>query len=79
MRSWNPFRGTNSNQRTFAIEAGQVVCPNRGVMDVEDCWVCPAYRGLSTGPMEGLVCSPGRTESLDVSGLDAYPAWILKR
>ena len=79
MKSWNPLRRTNSDQRCFAIEAGQVVCPNRGVMDVEDCWVCPAYRGLSTGPTEGLVCSPDRTVSLNASGLDAYPAWILKR
>lgn len=79
MRSWNPLRRTNSDQRVFAIEAGQVVCPNRGVMDVEECWVCPAYRGLRTGLMEGLVCSPDRVASLNVGGLDAYPAWILKR
>ena len=78
MKSWNLRNQTTTDQRVLSIEAGQVVCPNRGVMDVEDCWVCPAYRGLSTGPTEGLVCSPDRTASL-YSGLDAYPAWILKR
>ena len=78
MRTWNLRHQTTTDQRVFTIEAGQVVCPNRGVMDVEDCWVCPAYRGLSTGPTEGLVCSPDRTAS-SYSGLDAYPAWILKR
>ena len=79
MKSWNLRHRTTTDQRVFAIEAGQVVCPNRGFMDVEDCWVCPAYRGLSTGSTEGLICSPDRTASLSVSGLDAYPAWILKR
>ena len=79
MKSWNPRHRTNTNQRVYAIEAGQVVCPNRGVVDVEECWACPAYRGLSTGRTEGLICSPDRTVSLNASGLDAYPAWILKR
>ena len=78
MNIWNLRQRKTTEQRVLTIEAGQVVCPDRGVMDVEDCWVCPAYRGLSTGPTEGLVCAPDRTASL-YSGLDAYPAWILKR
>ena len=79
MKTWNLRHRTTTDQRVFTIEAGQVVCPNRGVMDVEDCWVCPAYRGLSTGPTEGLVCAPDRAASLNASGLGSYPAWILKR
>ena len=78
MKIWNLRQRKTTDQRVLTSEAGQVVCPNRGVMDVEDCWVCPAYRGLSTGPTEGLVCSPDRIASLH-SSLDAYPAWILKR
>ena len=35
-------------------------------------------RGMSRRT-EGLICSPDRTVSLNASGLDAYPAWILKR
>ena len=42
--------------RVLTIEAGQVVCPRRGVVDLELCWMCPAYRGLSAGRVEGLVC-----------------------
>jgi hypothetical protein len=41
---------------TLAVEAGQVVCPRRGIVDVERCWVCPAYDGLSTGHIEGVIC-----------------------
>ena len=79
MKSWNPLRRTNSDQRCFAIEAGQVVCPHRGVVDVEDCWICPAYRGLSSGPSEGLLCAPERTILSNVGRMNSYPAWILKR
>jgi hypothetical protein len=46
-----------SHQRVLAVEAGQVMCPRRGVVDIEDCWVCPAYQGMGGGPLEGLVCS----------------------
>lgn len=42
--------------RTLAIEAGQVVCQRRGIVDIEDCWTCSAYRGLSSGRIEGLIC-----------------------
>jgi hypothetical protein len=42
--------------RTLAIEAGQVVCPRRGLVDLERCWACPAYDGLSAGWIEGVVC-----------------------
>ena len=44
------------HERTLAIEAGQVVCPRRGIVDIEDCWTCSAYRGLSSGRIEGLIC-----------------------
>ena len=42
--------------RTLAIEAGQVVCHRRGIVDIEECWSCSAYRGLSSGRIEGLIC-----------------------
>lgn len=44
------------HERTLAIEAGQVVCQRRGIVDIEDCWTCPSYRGLSSGHIEGLIC-----------------------
>jgi hypothetical protein len=48
--------GRPSNQRVLAVEGGQVLCPRRGVVDIEGCWVCPAYQGMS-GPMDTVVCS----------------------
>lgn len=45
------------NERVLAIEAGQAVCPRRGIVDIEICWTCPAYRGMSGGHVEGLVCA----------------------
>jgi hypothetical protein len=48
------------HERTLAVEAGQVVCPRRGVVDIEDCWVCPAYGGLSSSHIEGLICRAER-------------------
>ena len=43
-------------ERVLAVDAGQVVCPRRGIVDLDLCWVCPAYRGLSTGRREGVIC-----------------------
>lgn len=49
-------RPRQTRERVLAIEAGQVVCPRRGIVDLESCWICPAYRGLTTGHTEGLIC-----------------------
>jgi hypothetical protein len=46
-----------ANERILAVEAGQVVCPRRGIVDIAECWLCPAYLGMSGGHVEGLVCS----------------------
>jgi hypothetical protein len=54
-RSHRPPR--RMNERILTVEEGQVMCPRRGVVDIEDCWVCPAYRGLTGGQSEGLACS----------------------
>ncbi len=43
------------------VEAGRVVCPRRGSRDIEGCWTCPAYRGLSTGATERILCRPDFT------------------
>jgi hypothetical protein len=43
-------------ERALRVEAGQVVCPRRGVVDIETCWICPDYRGLTDGGSEYLVC-----------------------
>jgi hypothetical protein len=45
------------DERVLAVEAGQVVCPRRGIVDLEDCFVCRSYRGLRDGHVEGLVCA----------------------
>ena len=45
-----------SEHRVLAVEDGQVVCPRQGIMDMERCWACRAYDGLSAGRIEGVVC-----------------------
>jgi hypothetical protein len=32
------------DRRILIIEAWQVVCPRPGLVDIEQCWTCPAYR-----------------------------------
>lgn len=49
--------GRNDHQeRALRIERGEVVCPRRGLVDIEDCWDCGEYRGLADGRTESLVC-----------------------
>jgi hypothetical protein len=53
--------------RTLAVEAGQVMCPRQGIVDVDRCWSCPAYDSLSSGWIEGVVCK------LDLAELRSGP------
>lgn len=39
------------------VEAGQVMCPRGGPIDLEHCFACSAYRGFQDGPIERLVCA----------------------
>jgi hypothetical protein len=53
------FQRTSSRanaERILTVEAGQVVCPRQGIVDLERCWACPDYDGLSGGRAEGVVC-----------------------
>jgi hypothetical protein len=54
-----------SEHRILAVEAGQVICPRQGTVDMELCWVCPAYDGLSAGRIEGVVCKASLAEVTD--------------
>jgi hypothetical protein len=49
-------RGTGRSEHALRIEAGQVVCPRRGILDIEGCWMCPDYRGMSEGRFESVIC-----------------------
>ena len=49
-------RNRPPRERVLAVDDGQVVCPRRGIVDLDECWGCPAYRGLTTGPREGVIC-----------------------
>ena len=60
------------NERSLRVEGGQVVCPRRGNVDIEGCWVCPEYRGLGTGRVETLVCG------VSISSL-ATALWVIDR
>lgn len=46
----------DGHERVLRIDRGQLVCPRRGVVDIEQCWGCRDYRGLSTGRVEAMVC-----------------------
>jgi len=45
-----------TEDRVLVVEAGQVMCPRQGMVDMERCWACPTYDGLSAGRIEGVVC-----------------------
>jgi hypothetical protein len=40
----------------LTVERGRVICPRFGVVDVERCWACPWYEGLTSGPAENVIC-----------------------
>ena len=74
MRTFKRRHGT-PNERSLPVEAGQVVCPRRGSVDIEECWVCPDYRGLGTGRVETLVCGVSTTSlATTLWVLDSEPA-----
>ena len=56
MKSHAADRLRQSRGLVLAVEAGQVVCPRRGVVDLESCWMCPAYGGLTAAASEGVIC-----------------------
>jgi hypothetical protein len=56
MKLYNTHPMRPPRARVLAVEGGQVVCPRRGIVDLEMCWDCPAYRGLTTGSREGVIC-----------------------
>lgn len=67
------LRRQNPEEHVLPVEAGQIVCPRRGIVDVESCFLCSRFRGFQEGITEGLVC---RYESIlgipDLSwGMDA--------
>jgi len=56
------IRKERSEHRILAVEDGQVACPREGLVDLERCWACPAYDGLSAGRIEGVVCRANLAE-----------------
>jgi hypothetical protein len=52
------FGTRTERQLELTVEGGQVVCPGRGIIDVERCFTCRSYRGMHDGLSERLVCSP---------------------
>jgi hypothetical protein len=59
MRNRDPYRLRNPRERELAVEAGQVVCPRRGIVDIEICFQCSRFGGLQDGATERLVCTFG--------------------
>jgi hypothetical protein len=52
------FLPTMSPTLTLAVEAGQVVCPRRGILDTEHCFACRDFRGALPDDPDTVVCKP---------------------
>lgn len=61
-------RPTNREEQLLRVKAGRVVCPRRGVIDLELCFVCAYFGGFQQGITEGLVCGYGSV--LGISDFD---------
>jgi hypothetical protein len=58
MNFWTALLPERPHERTLTVEAGQVVCPRRGVTDIEECYICPNFRRV-TDDFDGSVrCVP---------------------
>lgn len=57
MRSAGRFQHREPREQVLAVEVGQIVCPRRGIVDLELCFVCSRFRGFQEGSPEGLVCA----------------------
>ena len=64
----------------MSVEEGQVGCPRQGLVDIERCWACRAYDGLSTGYSEGVVCRSSISETFVARSVDQadtrYLDWL---
>jgi hypothetical protein len=60
------LRAGSARQMELSVEAGQVVCPARGVVDIETCFACRSYQGLHDGRSERLVCTPRASSELAI-------------
>ena len=58
MNIWTALLPEPPRERTLTVEAGEVVCPRRGITDIEQCFICPSFRRL-TDDFDGSVsCVP---------------------
>ena len=48
--------GSDPPERALSVERGRVMCPRRGPVDIERCWVCREYLGMADAHVEWLVC-----------------------
>jgi hypothetical protein len=60
MNIWTALFPQPPRERTLTVEAGEVVCPRRGVTDIEECFTCPSFRRL-TDDFDGSVSCVPRT------------------
>jgi hypothetical protein len=57
MASRRRARSNASHEQVLVVDEGQVVCPRRGTVDLELCFLCSRFRGFHEGITEGLVCA----------------------
>jgi len=57
----------HSADNVIAVESGQVMCLRQGIVDIERCWMCPTYGGMSEAHDEGVVCKTTlRDQAFDI-------------
>jgi len=56
MRTFRRYRPTHRTEQVLRVGNGQVVCPRRGVIDLELCFPCTHFGGFQEGLTEDLVC-----------------------
>ena len=73
---------SRTRARILSVEAGQVVCPRRGIVDIELCWACPAYDGwrFADGRGRGLSHRHDRLPGLPIGRrMNAQPSDTMDR
>jgi len=71
-RRTSPWQRSAGRDRDvmLGIEAGQVACPNRGILDIEVCFSCGRFRGVGGSSTEPGVRCAGRIAPTGLSLLN---------
>lgn len=69
MNFWTALLPQPPRERRLTVEAGEVVCPRRGITDVETCFICPSFRRLAGEEDGEVTCVPRGPISIPFLGV----------